>query len=682
MKKILLFLVLSISSFSIFGQQIQIYQQFNGRYNYTAIGNTLNQSENQNPSCTILTENSATLTLGSGQTLVSAKLYWSGSALGDFDVKLNGNDITAQRTFSLVYSGLPYFAAYADVTSIVEANGNGTYTFSDMDITATLQNYCTGGTNYGGWSIIIIYEDPALLWTQVSLFDGLEAVSSTQNSLDIILTNIDVVSDVLSKIGFLAWEGDAAIANGESLKINNNIVGNLPLNPPNNAFNSTNSYTNSSSLYNMDLDFYDLMGLIQPGDTNIAIQLTSQQDFIIVNNIIVAVNSELPDPTIVIDGAVAFPQQDQIQITYTVSNTNSTAELPANTPITFYANGIEFGETQTNQIVPIGGTLTEVATIALPTGTPSNFTLKATINADGTIPETDGTNNDYELQLTISPITVNETPEALQVCDTDNDGFAQFTLHNADADITLGDPSLTTTYHFTLLDAENGLNELQDPYINNNPFTDEVFARIVNADGSSFAVVTLPLIVNEQPPIIAPITLFINEGDGDGFAIFDLTVKIPEILNGLNPSDYAVLFYETLADAENNVNPIANPSAYGNVTNPQTIYVRVENLNSGCYAITSFEIETDRTISVDSFTFEDLSITPNPTSESFTVQSSQLISETTILLYDIQGKKLFSEKILPQNGKLTMEVSSFENGIYFVKISSEGNTVIKKLIKN
>ncbi|QQX76620.1 MULTISPECIES: T9SS type A sorting domain-containing protein [Aequorivita] len=87
-------------------------------------------------------------------------------------------------------------------------------------------------------------------------------------------------------------------------------------------------------------------------------------------------------------------------------------------------------------------------------------------------------------------------------------------------------------------------------------------------------------------------------------------------------------------------------------------------------------------LSMNSFAFDDLNIYPNPTSETITVQSSQMVSETTISLYDIQGKVLLTEKIIPQNGMLTMNVSSLENGVYFVKISSEGNSVVKKLLKN
>src|SRR5690606_7711502 len=84
-------------------QQIQLYDQFYGKYDYVAIGNTLNTVENNGTAspCVILDESSAELTLNPNQTIIAAYLYWAGSGNGDYDVKLNGTDITAERTFFL-----------------------------------------------------------------------------------------------------------------------------------------------------------------------------------------------------------------------------------------------------------------------------------------------------------------------------------------------------------------------------------------------------------------------------------------------------------------------------------------------------------------------------------------------------------------------------------------------------
>jgi uncharacterized repeat protein (TIGR01451 family) len=74
------------------------------------------------------------------------------------------------------------------------------------------------------------------------------------------------------------------------------------------------------------------------------------------------------------------------------------------------------------------------------------------------------------------------------------------------------------------------------------------------------------------------------------FDIFDLTTKIPEVLNGLNPAIYIVSFHETLADAQVGGPSIVSPAAYYNVANPMTIYVRVQNSQTNESEITSFQI--------------------------------------------------------------------------------------------
>jgi hypothetical protein len=260
-KKYYSFLFLFCFSFCAFAQNIALYDQFNGHYDYTAIGNTMNPVENNPaPSCTINTSSTATLNMQSGQTVVAAYLYWAGSGPGDFTVELNNVPIVPSRTFSLIFDAQrQYFSAFADVTSHIVSGGNIPYTLSGLDLTSIIAPggpYCANRTNFAGWSIIIVYQDPSTPLNQLTVFDGLEAVSVNNNFLDITLNNINVIDNQGAKIGFLAWEGDEALEVQESLSINGNIISNPPLNPANNAFNSTNSFTASNVLYNMDIDFY------------------------------------------------------------------------------------------------------------------------------------------------------------------------------------------------------------------------------------------------------------------------------------------------------------------------------------------------------------------------------------------------------------------------------------------
>jgi hypothetical protein len=135
---LILGLIFSISC-SIQGQSVALYQQFNGRYDFTFIGNTMNLGENNiTAGCEniLVNSSSANLNLNSNQVIQSAYLYWAGSGSGDFDVKLNNVQISAQRTFSNISStsGLTYFSAFSDITSQVVSTGNGNYTLSDLDV--------------------------------------------------------------------------------------------------------------------------------------------------------------------------------------------------------------------------------------------------------------------------------------------------------------------------------------------------------------------------------------------------------------------------------------------------------------------------------------------------------------------------------------------------------------------
>lgn len=276
-------------------------------------------------------------------------------------------------------------------------------------------------------------------------------------------------------------------------------------------------------------------------------------------------------------------------------------------------------------------------------------------------------------------VTVNTSPDPLIACDINNNGLGTFDLTQANADIVLGDPTLIVSYHISLFDAQTGVNPLSSPFYNTIPYRQVVFARVENTQGD-FALVELELWV-DIPPLSSPNDLYQDDDDGDGLAVFDLTVNDAVVLNGLDAPYYSVSYYEGQEDADNGVNFIIDPSAYQNLNNPQLIYVRVKNLNANCYALASFSLIVDA-LSVDSFGFGNLKMFPNPSSENITIQSALWVSETNISIYDIVGKMLISENITPQNGAITLDVSSLKNAIYFLKIRSEGNEAVLRLIKN
>ena len=158
------------------------------------------------------------------------------------------------------------------------------------------------------------------------------------------------------------------------------------------------------------------------------------------------------------------------------------------------------------------------------------------------------------------------------------------------------------------LDTGSGFEEIigeVDPIliINNNQsgiYKVEVTDDLGNSDEDEVMITfyTVPVIVTIPPDI--------NRCDEDrsGFVDFDLIAdQTPEILNSLDPilnpdlTDFEVLYFDTLADAEANTTAaiIANPYRVNTSDNP-TIYARIHNINNTiCYTVAEFKLKVTDT---------------------------------------------------------------------------------------
>ncbi|HBC02917.1 MAG TPA: hypothetical protein DC015_01655, partial [Aequorivita sp.] len=346
-------------------------------------------------------------------------------------------------------------------------------------------------------AVTVVYKDATLPNNQVNIFDGLESVSRVDQTLDITLNNLMVLDTEGAKIGFLAWEGDRGLAVNETLRINGNILSNLPLNPPDNAFNGTNSFTGSDVLYNMDIDVYPISNFINPGDTSASIQLTSGQDFVMVNNIITVLNTELPDATISIDNIIGGTECGDRELTldYSVYNLNSTDILPAGTPIAFYADETLVAQSATVAPIPIDGQESGTITFTVPNNIEADFILKAVVddtgNGTGIVQETNEENNEDEapIHLLVNPIITGL--QNLETCDVIGEEF--FDLTEATSQI---DPIYELSFHFSEADAQNNENPITDPEnFQNTENPQTIYIRVSNPDCfliDSFTVEVIP----------------------------------------------------------------------------------------------------------------------------------------------------------------------------------------------
>lgn len=507
-----------------FAQDISLYEQFNGRYDFTVVGNTLNPAENNTaPNCNILNTSSETMNLSQGDVIEKAYIYWAGSGTGDFEIKLNGTTINSERNFPLFKNNLNYFCAFADVTTLVKNTGNGTYTVSELDLASIIgpgSGYCNNRTNFGGWAIVVVYKNDNLPLNQINIYDGYQGVSTTENHITLTLEDLNVVDNAGAKIGFIAWEGDKSWSNNENLTFNGFDLFN-ELNPINSVFNGTNSFTGSDVLFNMDLDVFDIEDFIEIGNPTAIIELTSLQDFVIISTVITKLNNQLPDATIEIHSANTECFSRRVTVDYTVNNFNSTDVLPAGIPIAIFANDIYIEYDETTLPIPVGESQNKTITLNIPENIPNDFELTFKVdqyeNGEGIQKELDEDNNvSNTLSATLlGNLSFNEL-EDITLC---NSGLGKTYFDFWDyQDSVKTNPSDQVSFFSNFQDATVKVNAIADPanhILQTNP--EEIFVRIENEN--CYMTTSFFLKTKNCPPKVYNYVSANNDGHNDTFFV-------------------------------------------------------------------------------------------------------------------------------------------------------------------
>ncbi|QHI38956.1 hypothetical protein IMCC3317_43560 [Kordia antarctica] len=212
--------------------------------------------------------------------------------------------------------------------------------------------------------------------------------------------------------------------------------------------------------------------------------------------------------------------------------------------------------------------------------------------------DTTGCENTITFDLRVNPLpspTLN--PSGMldtETCDDDNDGFTAFDLNALISDIINNEPDVVYTFHETEADANNNLNALNSPYTNIVMDNQTIYVLATNTVTGCFTVT--PLQLNVIPIPVLPLNITdLEECDDadnlDGFAMFDLTETQTEIYGTQTPGNFTLSYHETEQDAIDDVSPIVNLTNYTNTTiNQQTIWVRLEDNATDCYAIEDFDI--------------------------------------------------------------------------------------------
>ncbi|MFO0710169.1 MAG: Ig-like domain-containing protein [Sandaracinus sp.] len=191
----------------------------------------------------------ADLALPATATVRWAGLYWSCAAPAAMArnivrLRVPGGSYTPV-TASLFDSGATvsgsadYYQGFVDVTSAVQAAGNGTYWVADMRCNS-------GATNlFGGWTMVVAYDDATLPLRNLVVYDAFRAYGTT--AIDVTVSGFvtPASGSVSSRVGVVFWDGDRG--NNDTLRLisgaRNTLLGTTPatgvLNPNNDIGNST-----------------------------------------------------------------------------------------------------------------------------------------------------------------------------------------------------------------------------------------------------------------------------------------------------------------------------------------------------------------------------------------------------------------------------------------------------------
>ncbi|UZH55706.1 HYR domain-containing protein [Salinimicrobium tongyeongense] len=322
-----------------------------------------------------------------------AGLYWTGRT-GDnvanykkSKVKFRGPGTSYQDIQAISYN-VPgdnnMYAAYAEVTDIVKAGGTGEYWVADMAVSEG-----NGGSTgyYGGWGMIVIYENQQMNLRDVTVFNGYAYVqgnATRQYEIPVSGFNTAQAGDINMKLGMMAGEGDRGIS-GDYFSIkkrNGNSWQALShgLNSTDNFFNSsiqTSGARNPNRLNNtgVDISMFNIDNhnnqVIGNNQTSTTFRYGSTQDTYIILNMAMSVDAYTPDFEAVtsIGQTTAVPGEE---ITYNIDLYNRGSEEIENAKITIPVPfNLEYvgNETHFNGQVP----------------SPNNVTYDPSLGANGSI---------------------------------------------------------------------------------------------------------------------------------------------------------------------------------------------------------------------------------------------------------------------------------------------------------
>lgn len=212
----------------------------------------------------------ATLNLPAGSSVIYAELVWGGlfrSSANNISALTNNSVIftTPQGAFTVAPDPLTaqnfnipannitvgFYVRSADVTALIQPATSQTFSVEAVPALIEALDDRTADTNHAGWTLAVVYENPALPLRNLTVWSGGTVVSPNTGSTTITVSNFltPEVLPVTGKIFVSAQEGDAVLTGDQMLfgqTVPTLALLSGPNNPQNNFFASQINNENST----------------------------------------------------------------------------------------------------------------------------------------------------------------------------------------------------------------------------------------------------------------------------------------------------------------------------------------------------------------------------------------------------------------------------------------------------
>ncbi len=293
----------------------------------------------------------------------------------------------------------------------------------------------------------------------------------------------------------------------------------------------------------------------------------------------------------------------------------------------------------------------------------NTYTITLTIN--------DGLGDVQTTQtIAVNPEFDFTAPEDLEACGIPGVIEAEFNLQSQTERILENVPAGTAnppvvTYYATEEDANNGLNPLSNFYTA-RAATQTLFANVVEALGCT-TLFSFEVRVGRTPEVVTIPDIFLCLEEGNT-SVYDLTQLNARFFEGLDQTNTALTYHESMDDASTAANPITSITLEAGV--PITIYVRAADTTSDCFVVTEFALRIDnRETDQTSICFLKVSNTMTPNADgrndTFMIANIEGFPRNTVHVYNRWGNLVFKARGYDNSWAGTFEGKPLPVGTYY-----------------